>query len=165
MLGLAIALPSSSVLAGPQSCGTRVNNTQEKLQECVTLEGVRAHQAAFQAAADFNDDTRAAGTPGYDETVDYVADTLEAAGYTVELNPFDFTFVPPPILIQTAPFTEEYETGAFTGTGFGQVSGPVVPVDLALGDLANSTSGCESSDFAGLDFSGPADIALVRRGT
>ena len=28
-----------------------------------------------------------------------------------------------------------------------------------------TTSGCEASDFAGLDFSGPADIALIQRGT
>ena len=27
------------------------------------------------------------------------------------------------------------------------------------------TSGCEAADFAGLDFSGPADIALIQRGT
>ncbi len=161
---------SSVAQAGPASCDTRVNNNQEKLQECVTLEGVRAHQAALQAIADINGGTRAAGTPGYDASVDYVADTLERAGYRVELNPFDFTFVPPATLIQTAPFNEEYETGAFTGTGFGEVSGTIVPVDLALGqdpwplDRNASTSGCEPTDFDGLDFSGPADIALIQRG-
>ncbi len=162
---------SSAVQAGPASCDSRVNNTQKKLQECVTLEGVRAHQAAFQAIADANGGTRAAGTLGYDASVDYVVDTLEAAGYSVELDPFDFTFVPPATLIQTAPVNAVYETGAFSGTGFGQISGPVVPVDLALGeapwplDRNASTSGCEASDFAGLDFSGPADIALIQRGT
>ncbi len=124
---------SSEARAGPLSCDTRVNNTQNKLQECVTLEAVRAHQAALQAVADANDGNRAAGTPGYDASVDYVAATLESAGYHVELDPFDFTFVPPATLIQTAPFVEEYETGAFSGSGFGEVSGPVIPVDLALG--------------------------------
>lgn len=172
MLAMASGLSISSVVqAGPESCDTRVNNTQSKLQECVTLEGARAHQAALQAIADANGGTRAAGTFGYDASVDYVADTLEAAGYTVELDPFDFTFVPPPTLIQTAPFNEEYETGAFSGTGFGQVAGPVIAVDLALGeepwplDRNASTSGCETTDFDGLDFSGPTDIALVQRGT
>ena len=38
--------------AGDEACGTRVNNTFAKLLECVTLDGVRAHQAAFQAIAD-----------------------------------------------------------------------------------------------------------------
>jgi Zn-dependent M28 family amino/carboxypeptidase len=157
--------------AGPEACDTRVNNTHDKLLECVTLDGVRAHQAAFQAIADANDGTRAAGTPGYDASVAYVKDTLEAAGYEVELNGFPFTFVALPTLIQTAPINEEYEPGVFSGTGFGTVAGPVIPVDLALGnsdwpaDPSTSTSGCEASDFAGLDFSGPNDIALIQRGT
>jgi Zn-dependent M28 family amino/carboxypeptidase len=158
-------------LAGPEACDTRVNNTFDKLLECVTIEGVRAHQAAFQAAADENDGTRAAGTPGYDATVDYVVETLEAAGYDVELNPFPFTFVPLGELTQLAPITAAYETGSFSGTGYGEVTGNVIPIDLALGtvdwpaDPSTSTSGCEASDFAGADFSGLNDIALVQRGT
>ena len=35
----------------------------------------------FQAIADANGGVRAAGTPGYDASVDYVAETLEAAGH------------------------------------------------------------------------------------
>jgi Zn-dependent M28 family amino/carboxypeptidase len=138
--------------------------------ECVTLDGVRSHQAAFQAIADANSGTRAAGTPGYDASVAYVAETLEAAGYDVELDPFPFTFVPLGELTQLAPITAEYETGSFSGTGYGEVVGDVIPIDLALGtsdwpaDPSTSTSGCEADDFAGADFSGPTDIALVQRG-
>jgi hypothetical protein len=40
----------------------------------VTLDGVREHQAAFQAIADANGDTRVSGRPGYDASVEYVAD-------------------------------------------------------------------------------------------
>jgi Zn-dependent M28 family amino/carboxypeptidase len=168
---LVLGLMPGAAEAGPAACDTRTNNTINKLLECVTVEGVRAHQAAFQAAADTNDGVRAAGTPGYDATVAYVVDTLEAAGYDVELDPFPFTFVPPATLRQTKPINEEYETGAFSGSGFGTVDGNVIPVDLALGDApwpadrGTSTSGCEASDFDGLDFSGPSDIALVQRGT
>jgi Zn-dependent M28 family amino/carboxypeptidase len=157
-------VPFSSVEAGPSSCASRTNNTINKLLECVTLEGVRGHQAAWQAAADANDGIRAAGTPGYDASVAYIVDQLEAAGYDVELDPFEFVFVPPASLNQLAPISATYETGAFTGSGNGTLTGPVIPVDLALGDPGLSTSGCEASDFAGLDFSGPADIALVQRG-
>ena len=39
--------------------------------------------------------TRAAGTPGYDASVDYVVEKLEAAGYQVELDQFDFTVAEP----------------------------------------------------------------------
>jgi Zn-dependent M28 family amino/carboxypeptidase len=165
---LAIILVSTNpttVIAGPNSCDSRVNNTQEKLQECVTVEGVRAHQAALQAIADASAGTRAAGFPGYDASTDYVAETLEVAGYAVELHPFEFTFIPPATLQQTAPIAATYETGAFTGSGFGTLTGPVIPVDLALDPPRASTSGCEASDFDGLDFSGPNDIALIQRGT
>jgi len=68
-------------------------------------------------------------------------------------------------LTPSPPGPVEYESGAFTGSGAGEVTGPVIPVDINLeGDRA-STSGCEDSDFAGLDFSGDNDIALIQRGT
>jgi Zn-dependent M28 family amino/carboxypeptidase len=72
------------------ACDTRANDTQEKLLECVTIEGVREHLEAFQTIADANEGTRAAGTPGYDASVAYVAERLEEAGYDVELNSFEF---------------------------------------------------------------------------
>jgi len=167
----ALSFNAPQAIAGSNSCAKRVNNTHNKLLECVTIDGVRQHQAALQAAADANGGTRETGTLGYDASVMYVVDTLEAAGYEPELNAFDFTYLPPAILRQTAPVTAEYETGFFTGSGYGAVEGPVIAIDLALGsapwpaDPNTSTSGCEASDFDGLDFSGPNDIALVQRGT
>ena len=78
--------------SAPPGCANRTNNDLAKLLECVTLEGVRAHQAAFQEIADDNEDpfypgTRAAGTEGYAKSVDYVAGLLEDAGYEVTLEP------------------------------------------------------------------------------
>ena len=164
---LVALLPGAASLAAPRQagCDSRTNNTYAKLLECVRVEGVRQHQAALQAIADENNGTRAAGTSGYDASVDYVVETLEAAGWNVELDEFDFTFVPPPTLRQLTPVSATYETGAFTGTGFGEVTGTVIPVDINLAPPRATTSGCEASDFAGLDFSGPADIALIQRGT
>ncbi len=171
MLGVAVSLVAlSSASAGDTACPNRVNNTFDKLLECVTLDGVRAHQAAFQAIADANGGTRAAGTPGYEASVDYVAEILDAAGYDVTIDLFELTLPPEATLSQTTPTAADYDTGAFTGTGFGEVAGGIIGVDLALGnadwpaDPATSTSGCEASDFAGLDFSGPNDIALLQRG-
>jgi len=164
---LAAALVPAPAGAAPDQtgCDNRNNNTYEKLLECVRLEGVRAHQAALQEIADENGGTRAAGTPGYDGSVEYVVDTMEAAGWTVTLHEFPFVFVPPPTLRQLTPITADYETGAFTGTGYGEVQGNVIPVDINLVPPRASTSGCEPADFTGLDFSGPADIALIQRGT
>ncbi len=89
---------------------------------------------------------------------------LEAAGWNVELDEFPFTFVPPPLLQQLTTVNARYESGVFTGTGFGELTGNVIPVDLNLAPPRATTSGCEASDFTGLDFSGPNDIALIQRG-
>lgn len=161
------AIPAAAAEAAPSQncCDNRTNNTYDKLLECVRVEGVREHQAAFQAAADANGGTRAAGTQGYTDSVDYVVEQLEAAGWDVELNEFPFTFTPLGELDQLTPISASYETGSFSGTGFGLVTGQVIPVDLALAPPQASTSGCEATDFSGLDFSGPADIALIQRGT
>ena len=144
------------------SCASRVNNTFNKLLECVTLDGVRSHQAVLQAIADGNGGTRAAGTPGYEQSVMYVAAKLTAAGYDVTLNPFPFVYVATPRLQQTAPIQATYETGAFTGTGYGSVSASVTAVDINLVPPRVSTSGCEAADFAGFPV---GNIALVQRGT
>jgi Zn-dependent M28 family amino/carboxypeptidase len=168
---LAVLLPSQAAAAAPaQACQNRTNNTYEKLLGCVTVEGVMRHMEAFQAIADANDDpfypgTRAAGTEGYDESAEYVAGLLEDAGYEVTLDPVEVTFNFPAVLRQLTPVTADYETGVFTGSGSGTVEGPVIPVDINLtGDRA-STSGCEAADFAGIDWSGDNDIALIQRGT
>ena len=151
----------------PQSdCDERVNNTYKKVLECVRVSEVREHQAALQAIADANGGTREAGTSGYTASVDYVVDTLEAAGWSVELDEFPFTFIPPSTLQQLTPVAATYATGAFTGSGSGAaVQGQVIPVDINLVPPRASTSGCEASDFAGVSWSGPADIALIQRGT
>ncbi len=159
-------LPATAASAAPSQddCDSRNNNQYSKLLECVRVGEVREHQAAFQAIADANGGTRAAGTPGYDASVDYVVDTLEAAGWNVTLDEFPFVFFAPPTLQQLTPVNAVYETGVFTGTGFGTVTGNVIPVDINLVPPRASTSGCEATDFTG-DFSGPSDIALIQRGT
>jgi Zn-dependent M28 family amino/carboxypeptidase len=175
VVGIAVLLsaalvPGQAAAQPANACENRSNNTYDKLLDCVTLEGVREHQAAFQAIADANDDpfypgTRAAGTEGYAESVEYVAGLLRDAGYEVTLDPVEITFNFPATLRQLTPVEADYETGVFTGSGDGTVEGQVIPVDINLtGDRA-STSGCEAADFAGIDWSGPADIALVQRGT
>ncbi len=156
------AAPPTERAQGASACASRSNNNIDKLLECVTLAGVREHQAALQTIADANNGTRAAGTPGYDASLAYVQQRMTAAGYQVSLNAFAFVFVPPVLLRQLTPLAATYESGAYTGTGFGNVTAPVTAVDLQLGLGNTSSSGCEAADFAGF----PAgNIALVQRGT
>jgi Zn-dependent M28 family amino/carboxypeptidase len=155
---VAFVLPGAATSA-PPGCATRVNTTYQQLLTCVTLEGVRAHQAAFQAIADANGGTRAAGTPGYAASAGYVADLLDDAGYDVTLTDVEF---PDATLAQLTPVAAEYATGPFVGSGFGDVTATVTPVDINLVPPRANTSACEAADFAGF----PAgNIALVQRGT
>jgi Zn-dependent M28 family amino/carboxypeptidase len=147
-------------------CKNRNNNTYDKLLECVKVEGVREHQAALQAIADRNGGNRADQTDGYLRSVKYVVQTLDRAGWDVKKVPFEYPSSD--VVLQQLtppPTTPTYETGGFTGTGFGDVTGAVIPIDINLvGDRAN-TSGCEPADFAAADLSGTTDIVLVQRGT
>jgi Zn-dependent M28 family amino/carboxypeptidase len=161
--GQAVAAPSQ------RACDGRTNNTYPKLLECVRLSEVRAHQAALQAIADENDGNRFSGFPGYDASVDYVVERLEAAGYDPEVQEFDylaFEVVGPSALQQVAPnsitYVEGTDFGAITQSDPGDVTAAVTPVDLSLGLGNTSTSGCETADWAGF----PAgNIALLQRGT
>ena len=152
--------------AAPVSGAVKVDTSE--LREAVTVGGVRAHQAALQAIADANAGTRLAGTGGYDESAEYVADQMAAAGYNVTIQEFDFlSFRPlgPSTLEQTAPgaviYVEDTDFAVMSQSEPGDVTGLVTAVDLDLGLGNTSTSGCEADDFTGF----PAgDIALIQRG-
>jgi Zn-dependent M28 family amino/carboxypeptidase len=161
-------------LASEEACEDRVNNTFKKLLECVNVDGVREHQAAFQAIADANGGIRTSGTAGYDASVDYVIERMEAAGYEVTVQPFNFNAfiqLSPSTLEQTAPgsvtYVENTDYNLMSQTDPGDVTGLVTGVDLALGTVAwpndpsTSTSGCEGADFAGFPV---GNIALIQRG-
>ena len=133
-------------------------------------EGPFAHLQALQAAAAASGGNRAAGTPGFDRSVEYVAGRLKAAGYDVRLEEFEFPYFEersPPILKPVPDGaslmgpSEALRT--LSNSGAGTVAARLQPVDFGVpADSAPSTSGCEPSDFQGFGFGA---IALVRRGT
>jgi aminopeptidase Y len=165
LMGAPLVAPISlvpSVQAGPNACDTRVNNTQQKLLECVTVEGVREHQAALQAIADANNGTRVSGSPGYDESVDYAEQVFRDAGYNVTRQSFQFqTFVSlaPSILERVAPApVGAIDNSILSYSGSGDVTAAVTAL---AAPPADATPGCEAADFAGF----PAGhIALISRG-
>ena len=127
----------AAVAAPADPCDRQTNNTYRKLLECVTLEGVREHQAPFQEIADNNDDpfypgTRAAGTEGYADSVDYVAGLLKDAGYEVTLDPFEFEFNFPALLRQLTPINADLRDRGLHRQRLGDVTGNVIPVDINL---------------------------------
>ena len=93
----------------------------------------------------------------------YVAGRLTAAGYNVTLDDFPFVYVPPALLQQITPIAATYETGAFTGTGFGDVTASVTPVDI---NLAPAAIRLPAAARPRISQGFPAgNIALIQRGT
>jgi Zn-dependent M28 family amino/carboxypeptidase len=162
---LGVALVTTAVFAAPQV-------DTSALRDAVIVQGVRAHQQEFQDIATANGGTRVAGSSGYDDSADYVAELLDEAGYIVTRQEFAFDFfeeLTPAELEQTAPGSETYTylvdffTMDYSGsTAPGSVTGLVEAVDLVLPPTGGSTSGCEASDFAAFD---AGNIALIQRGT
>lgn len=148
-----------------------------KLRKAVELDDIRDHQEELQEIADENNGTRASGTPGFQESADYVFKTLRKSGYRVTRQQFEFPFfqeLSDPIFNQltpnNVPYTANDPAGFFTlqYSGSGTAAELVVPTtDINLNVLPNdppgvTNSGCEPADF-------PATvagrIALIQRGT
>jgi Zn-dependent M28 family amino/carboxypeptidase len=154
---VAVFLHAGSLAHAAAPPNPRVNNTSAKLMRSVTLEGVRAHQAVLQLIADANNGIRTSGTPGYDESVDYVAQLMADAGYDVAIQPFDYqTFISlsPTVLEQVTPSpTGPIANRIMSYSGSGDVTAAVSTLPVI--------TGCSASDFAGF----PAgNIALISRG-
>ncbi len=160
------ALAAPAATAAPTSAPP---GQASKLTKGVTIGGTMQHLQAFQAIADANGGTRAAGTPGYDASVDYVVRRLEAAGYDPVIQNFDFPYyekVGPSSFSRTAPtattFVEGVDFDTIDYSGSGTVTAPVQAVDVNFANPSTITSGCEDADFAGF---AAGNIALLQRGT
>jgi len=79
--------PSGSATTNASPSGSRPL-TSRALRDVVRAESIRTHLVQLRHIADEHGGNRAAGTPGYDASVDYVASRLEAAGYVIERQAF-----------------------------------------------------------------------------
>jgi Zn-dependent M28 family amino/carboxypeptidase len=164
--GLAAATAVAAVLVAPASADNGTDSSA--LRNAVTVEGILAHEQAFQQIANANGGTRAAGTPGYDASGAYVEGLLEDAGYAVSRQEFTYEqfILNSSAMEQTAPsstvYVEDTDFAAMTYSGSDDVTAPVQVVDINLAGDRASTSGCEAADFAGFT---PGNIALIQRGT
>ncbi|KGN41820.1 hypothetical protein N801_04640 [Knoellia aerolata DSM 18566] len=168
---MAVAVTSAVVAAmGPANASVPTDTSE--LQEAVTADAIMDHLAELQKIADNNGNTRASGTPGYDQSIDYVEELLLAAGYEVTRQNFlfnSFEELSDPVFQQVSPNAVTYVPGEdfFTAeySGSGDVTAPLEAVDLVLppgAQASTSTSGCEASDFDGFT---SGNVALVQRGT
>jgi Zn-dependent M28 family amino/carboxypeptidase len=144
--------------------------TTKGFRKAVTAAGINEHLKAFEAIAAGGN--RVSGTPKFDASVAYVKAKVEAAGYDVTVQPFEFVYnadVAPAVLQRISPnpatFVDGVDFASMTYSGNGDVTAPVYAVNLTIPPPAvggTTTSGCNAADFAGFPVGA---IALVQRGT
>jgi len=168
VLAVALIVPPLSATAPPTD--------STSLRNAVTVAGIMEHQTALQAIADANDDTRASGTTGYDASLAYVQEQLEATGYyDVEVQNFlydAFRELATPEFQRISPAPrdfvagEEFLTMDYSDTG--DVTGTLVATnDIVIppgAAASTSNSGCEAADFTPASTTEP-QVALIQRGT
>jgi Zn-dependent M28 family amino/carboxypeptidase len=168
--GLVAVMAAILVLAPAASAIDTVDT--KKLRNRVTVDGILEHLRAFQEIAIAHDGNRAAATPGYDASVDYVVNRMKAAGYKVTLNEFDF-----PLWTLNQPSTVDWvgndtdnwveETDFVTAqySSSADLTATVVPTnDIQVpppGGPGTGTSGCDPGDFPP---NTAGNIALMQRG-
>jgi len=162
----------------PAASSSSPNDGQSaKLRNAITVAGILQHEQALQNIASANGGTRASGTPGFEASVAYVVGKLRAAGYSPQVQPFDFAFfqeLATPVLERISPAPKTYVAGTsdpadfatMTYSGSGNVTAEVQEVSdnqFPPGpNPSSSNAGCEAADFAGFV---PGRIALIQRGT
>ncbi|OLR91467.1 amidohydrolase [Actinokineospora bangkokensis] len=130
----------------------------KNLTKKVTANGINRQLIALQRIADRNGGTRAVGTPGYEQSVDYVAGKLRGAGFDVATPEFTY-----PVQVNDA---NSATVGQRVVDAFPLEESPQTPVGGVTGALVaipqDATPGCEASDFAAGQVTGK--IAVIRRG-
>ncbi len=165
-----VGISAASIGTASASPSHKAVSLPERLTKAVTVNGVLRHERALQRIADRNGGNRAAGRPGFTESVNYVKGRLESAGFQVTVQDFEFPyFEDQSAFEQTAPTATTYAQGSdFFAAEFSpdaDVTGTLQAVDLVLPpspEPNGSTSGCEPEDFAGFT---AGNIALLQRGT
>ena len=86
---------------------------------------------------------------GFAASLDYVQDTMTAAGWDVSRQEFTYDGINLATQ-QITPAAADYESIAAIETGEGDVTAAIQAVDINLVPPRASTSGCEAADFAGI---------------
>nr|WP_225955034.1 M28 family peptidase [Kibdelosporangium phytohabitans] len=130
----------------------------ERLTRAVTADNIHRHLIALQRIADTNGGSRAAHTPGYQKSLDYIAGKLRAAGFQVNTPEFTYNRVVVDSAVATAGSVRVVPTQMTDSpnTPAGGVSGPLVVLPT------DATPGCQPEDYAGLNARGA--VVLIKRG-
>jgi hypothetical protein len=141
LLALAVAVvPVAAALGAGCDSGGREPEPAPRPSPAITPQELGEHLDALQRIADRNGGTRAAGTPGYDASADYVADRLRDAGWNVTRQAVQFTYFElrrASLSVGGRSLTRvrQFQVLSYSGSG------------RARGTLRASGDGCEPEDF------------------
>ncbi len=130
----ALALGVMAVGAAPALAGGG-NDTSAKLRKAVTVDGIKAHAAAFNLLALASGGNRLAGTKGHEWSADYVALQSRLAGLNVSRQDFDYDLFalgdwkPPVLDVRRGKHYIPGIAGSIPGGDFGSM------VNSASGDM------------------------------
>ncbi|MDG4663364.1 M28 family metallopeptidase [Mycobacterium sp. 236(2023)] len=137
----------------PHPDPTAATEFADGLAKSVTGEAMMAHLTKLQEIADANGGNRALGEPGYDASIDYVADALRDKGFDVDTPEFEvkIPWADEPSLTVSGRKVDAKPMQYTIGTPDGGVSGPIAVA------RSEDTPGCTAGDYDGL----PVDSAVV----
>ena len=180
---VALAVSAATLVRTPNAfaaAGITPNDAKaQQFVNGVSVAEITEHQTALQQIASLNDDTREVFSGGYQESLDYVVSTLQAAGYDPHVDQFNFPIwseSKPPVLNMVSPTPKTYVPGTAADSDSPSVdfitmansptveltNAPVFPVKgIVDPPTGGSASGCAASDYAGV----AGKVALVQRGT
>ena len=129
------------------------------LRNKVTTDAMMAHLTKLQDIANANNGTRAVGTPGYEASVEYVANTLRSSGFDVQTPEFSARVfhADKGAVILGGNTVDAHALEYSLATPPDGVTGPLV-----LAPTGNSP-GCAPTDYDKLPVRGA--VVLVERGT
>src|SRR5919198_1773771 len=169
-----LVAPTHAGAISSAQCDAQVNDTPSKLLPCIQKNDLWKIMQNFQAIADANPGpdghpSRNSGEPGYKASADYVAAKMQAAGYSVVLQPYTveyYAYKGIPSFSEISPTAQNYVLSTDWGPGrsLGIANAAIQPaggIILPPTQTSSSTSGCSTTDFTGFV---PGRIALIQRG-
>jgi Zn-dependent M28 family amino/carboxypeptidase len=175
LVAAGLGLGAAGNVQADDPCLSQVNDTPSKLLPCIRTAELWTHMQNFQAIADANPGpdghaSRNSGEPGYKASVDYVAGLMNAAGYDVTIQTYQFNysaFVGLPAFSEVSPtphtyaLSDEWNPGKSNGTATNAALQPAGGIIIPPTPAPSSTSGCTAADFSGFT---AGRIALIQRG-
>ncbi|MBY7782183.1 M20/M25/M40 family metallo-hydrolase [Vibrio fluvialis] len=152
----------------------------KRIQQSDVVDHLQTLEGLASPTSDNSGITRAAGSQGYQESVEYIIATMKEHGYKVTTQEFDFRAweelanthlnVNGNELLSTRSAPEgtepDYAAMSYSGGSNGELSGELVFVTPDFNfdsDTYDSSDGCEASDFEGKAIAGK--IAVIQRGS